>query len=70
MSKEDQIEAHRKRTEAHNEAWVSWSDRAAALSVDELLTAKLISAEQADFARRIVALQLHVLLVSGFIPPN
>ncbi|HXY00323.1 MAG TPA: hypothetical protein VEI54_05335 [Candidatus Limnocylindrales bacterium] len=70
MNKEEKIAVLRKRFAEHNEAWLAWSDQAAALSVDELLIAKLIQPDQADFARRIVAQQLHVLLVSGSIPPN
>jgi hypothetical protein len=70
LNKEEQIEAHRKRLEANNDAWLSWSDQAAALCVDELLVAKLIQAGQADWARRIVGQQLHILLVSGVIPPS
>ena len=70
MDKEDRIEAHRKRIDANNDAWLSWSEEAAALSVDELLVAKLIHADQVDFARQIVAQQLHILLISGVLPPN
>lgn len=70
MNKEERIEAHGKRIDANNDAWLSWSDKAAALSVDELLVAKLIHADQADFARQIVAQQLHILLVSGVLPPS
>jgi hypothetical protein len=66
----ERVEAHRKRIETNNDAWLSWSDKAAALSVDELLVAKLIHADQADFARRIVAQQLHILLISGVLPPS
>jgi hypothetical protein len=70
VSTEDKIEVHRKRIAAHNDAWLAWSKQAAALSVDELLVAKLIQSDQADFARRIVEQQLHVLLVSGVLPPS
>jgi hypothetical protein len=70
MSNQEKIEAHRKRIEANNEAWLSWSDKAAALSVDELLAAKLLQADQADFARQIVAQRLHILLISGVLPPS
>jgi hypothetical protein len=49
---------------------LAWSDFAAALCVDELLVAKLIQPEQADFARRIVAQQLYVMLVSDKRPED
>lgn len=49
---------------------VAHPEQAAASSIDELLIANLIQADQADFARRIVAQQLHILLVSGAVPPN
>jgi hypothetical protein len=70
MDKNERVEAHRKRIEVNNDAWLAWSDKAAALCVDELLVAKLIHADEADFARRVVAQQLHILLVSGVLPPN
>lgn len=64
------IEAGRRRIETNNEAWLAWSELAAALSVDELLVGKVILGDQADFARKIIAQQLHIMLLSGRIPPN
>lgn len=45
-----------------------WSDLAAGQVVDELLVGKVIKSEQVDFARRIVAQQLFILLISGERP--
>lgn len=70
MDKEEKIEALRKRITENNEAWIAWSNRAAEACVDELLAGKLFKAAQADFARKIVAQQLHILLISGLLPPN
>jgi hypothetical protein len=70
VSKAQQIEADKKRIEANNEAYQSWSNRAASVSVDDLVAAKLIQAEQAGLARQIVAQQLYLMLVTGFLPPK
>jgi len=47
---------------------LEWSKHAAASAVDELLVAKLISEEKADWAREIVAQDIHVQLLSGIRP--
>jgi hypothetical protein len=68
--KEAKIEALRRRIQANNEAWLAWSERAASASVEELLAGTVIRLDQADFARRIIAQQLHLLLLTGLIPPG
>jgi hypothetical protein len=68
--KQVKIEALRQRIQTHNDAWLAWSEQAASASVDELLAGKVIRAEQADFAHKIIAQQLHVLLLGGAIPPS
>jgi hypothetical protein len=45
-----------------------WSTLAAELAVHELIAGDVISANQADFARRIIGQQLFVLLVSNCRP--
>ena len=57
-----------KYADVRSAADLAWSDFAAACSVDELLVAEILSPADADFARRIVAQQLHILLVSGKRP--
>jgi hypothetical protein len=47
---------------------LEWSKLAAESAVDELLIAKLIPAEQADWAREIIAQDIHIQLVSGRRP--
>lgn len=47
-----------------------WSEQIAASIVDELLVAKLIAEDQAEWARQIVGQDIHIQLVSGFRPPN
>ena len=47
---------------------LKWSNVAADLAVDELRVAKLISADEAEFARRIVSQQLHIMSISGKRP--
>jgi hypothetical protein len=49
---------------------LEWSARAGASAVDELLIAKLITAEQADLARKIVSQDLYIQLVSGIRPQD
>jgi hypothetical protein len=49
---------------------IRWSEQIAASIVDELLVAKLIREDQAEWAREIVAQDIHIQLVSGFRPPN
>ena len=53
-----------------DEADLRWSERVGASIVDELLVAKLISDDQAEWARQIVAQDIHIKLISGFRPPN
>ncbi|MGO9673235.1 MAG: hypothetical protein ACLPSF_03530 [Methylocella sp.] len=53
---------------AQDEAELAWSDFAAALVVDELPAAKLLSPKDAASAREIVAQQLYILLVSDKRP--
>jgi hypothetical protein len=47
---------------------LEWCNLAANLAADELIAGKLITHEQADFTRRIIAQQLHILLVSNCRP--
>ena len=56
--------------EKRNAADINWSKEVGASIVDELLVAKLIREDQAEWAREIVAQDIHIKLVSGFRPPN
>jgi hypothetical protein len=56
--------------EERNEADLYWCDQIAISVVDELLVAKLIPEEKLNWAREIVAQDIHIKLVSGFRPPN
>jgi hypothetical protein len=56
--------------EKRNAKDLRWSDMAAASIVDELLVAKLITEDQAEWAREIVAQDIHIKLVSGLRPQN
>jgi hypothetical protein len=47
---------------------LEWCNLAADLAADELIAGKLIPREQASFAQRIIAQQLHILLVSNCRP--
>jgi hypothetical protein len=47
-----------------------WSNRVADSIVDELLVAKLITGNQAKWARKIVAQDIFIKLVSGLRPPD
>ena len=53
-----------------DEADLRWSERVGASIVDELLVAKLNSDDQTEWARQIVAQDIHIKLISGFRPPN
>ena len=53
-----------------DKALKEWCERAAASAVDELLVAKLVSPEGAEWARQIVAQDLFIQLVSGHQPPR
>jgi hypothetical protein len=52
----------------HDESDEDWSEIAAETAVDELIAGKVVAPEQAAFARRIVAQQLFILLVSNVRP--
>jgi hypothetical protein len=56
--------------EKRNAEDIRWSEQVAASIVDELLVAKLISEDQAEWARQIVAQDIHIQLISGSRPPN
>jgi hypothetical protein len=45
-----------------------WCELAVSMAVDELIVGKLLAVDQADFARRIVAQELFILLVSNQRP--
>jgi hypothetical protein len=45
-----------------------WTELAAEYVVEELIAGKVVAPEQAEFAHRIVAQQLFVLLVSNCRP--
>jgi hypothetical protein len=53
-----------------NDADLRWSDTVAGFAAEELIAGSLITREQADFAQRIIAQQLHVFLVSGYRPES
>ena len=53
-----------------NELDLKWCAAAAASAVDELLVAGLLPADQAEWARQIIAQDLHIQLVSGRRPPD
>ncbi len=48
----------------------TWSEVAAASAAEELVAGKLIRVDQADFAQRIIAQQLHILLISNYRPAS
>jgi hypothetical protein len=56
--------------EKRNAADIRWSEQVSASIVDELLIAKLLTEDQAAWARQIIAQDIHIKLVSGFRPPN
>jgi hypothetical protein len=56
--------------EKRNAADIRWSEEVGASIVDELLIAKLITEDQAEWTRQIVSQDIHIQLVSGFRPPN
>jgi hypothetical protein len=45
-----------------------WGDMIASYSADELIAGKLITRDQWDFARRIIAQQISVFLLSNCYP--
>jgi hypothetical protein len=47
---------------------LEWSDLVAGFAAEELIAGRLITREQADFAQRIIAQQIHIFLVSGSRP--
>ncbi|KRR10446.1 hypothetical protein CQ12_10290 [Bradyrhizobium jicamae] len=56
--------------EKRNEADIKWSEEVGASIVEELLVANLIREDQAEWARQIVAQDIHIKLVSGFRPQD
>jgi hypothetical protein len=54
----------------HNRPDEKWAELAASLAIDELIAGKVIAPHQADFACRIVAQQIHILLISNCRPAN
>ncbi|PDT87020.1 hypothetical protein CO669_27605 [Bradyrhizobium sp. Y36] len=56
--------------ENRNAKDIRWSEQVAASIVDELLVAKLIAEDRAEWARQIVAQDIHIQLISGFRPPS
>ncbi len=56
-------------SEEQNKADIRWSEVVADSIVVELLVAKLIDDTQAEWARKIIAQDIHIKLVSGFRPP-
>ncbi len=59
-------EERQKRDKADDE----WSQFCGRLAVEELLIAKIIAPETAEWAREIIAQQIFVLLVSDVRPAN
>ena len=53
---------------SHDRPDEQWCELAAALAAEELIAGKLITPDQADFAHRIIAQQLFILLVSNCRP--
>ena len=53
-----------------NELDLLWSENVGASIVDELLVANLISQNQAEWAREIVAQDIHIKLAMGYRPPD
>jgi hypothetical protein len=53
------MEAVRQHIRRNNEAWLAWSERAAESFVHELVSGNLIRPDQSDFARKIIAQDLH-----------
>jgi hypothetical protein len=47
---------------------LEWSDLVAGFAAEELIAGQLITRQQADFAQRIIAQQIHIFLVSGVRP--
>ena len=56
--------------ETRNELDLLWSFNVGASVVDELLVAKLIREDQAEWARQIVSQDIHIKLIGGYRPPN
>lgn len=53
-----------------NEIDLRWCDFVAASIVDELLVARLFAEDQAEWARKIVAQDVHIKLLMGIRPAN
>jgi hypothetical protein len=57
--KKAKLEAIRQHIKRHDEAWLAWSQRAAESAVQDLISGKVLHPDQADFARKIFAEDLH-----------
>jgi hypothetical protein len=53
------MEAIRQHIRRNNEAWLAWSERAAESFVHELVSGNLLRPDQSEFARKIIAPDLH-----------
>lgn len=53
------LQAVRRHIKMNDDAWLAWSEKAAALLAQELLSDNLICREQADFAQKVIAKGLH-----------
>ena len=53
------LRAVRQHIQRNDEAWLAWSESAAESAVHALVAGKLIRPDQADFARKIMAQDLH-----------
>jgi hypothetical protein len=53
-----------------NEIDLRWCDIVAASIVDELLVAKLLAGDQAEWACKIAAQDIHIKLLMGMRPAN
>jgi hypothetical protein len=60
--------SHYRNLPHHSMSDEDWTELAAANAVDELIAGKIVEPEKAEFALRIVAQQLFVLLVSNCRP--
>jgi hypothetical protein len=53
------LEAVRRHIQRNKQAWLAWSETAAESFVHDLIAGNLIRPDQADFARKIIAPELH-----------
>jgi hypothetical protein len=59
IDRQAKLEAVRQHIHRNKEAWFAWSEKAAESFAHELMAGNLIRPDQADFARKIIAPELH-----------